>query len=86
MANCTVEKSVIVVHQGNRSTGIGCDPGETILEAPRRAEIAIPSQCEKAYCGSCMFQLAKGEVELAESYRLACQGFPVGAAIEIALF
>lgn len=97
VANCPVaETSAIIVRQGNRSTRIDCDPGQTILDALRRAAIPIPTQCEKAYCGSCMYQLIRGTVELrindvlsdsdlAEGYRLACQGIPMGTDVEIEL-
>jgi ferredoxin len=70
--------------------------GDTVLETLRRAEIAMPSQCEQAYCGTCMFELVCGEVrlrlnqvlsekDLTEGLRLACQGVPYGDVVEIQL-
>ena len=70
--------------------------GDTVLETLRRAEIAMASQCEQAYCGTCIFELVCGEVrlrlnqvlsekDLAQGLRLACQGVPCGDIVEIEL-
>ncbi len=88
--------TVLVVRHGRRVSNIPCRPGETILQTLRRANIHIPTQCERAYCGSCMFQLLQGEVvlrfndvlsdaDLAEGVRLACQGIATGPLVEIEL-
>lgn len=71
--------------------------GHTIVETLRRANIEIMTQCEQGYCGTCMVQLIKGEVDmrvndalsdhdLDEGMRLACQGEPRGEEVEIELF
>lgn len=88
--------ATLIVRAGNRVRRAECRAGDTILDALRRAEIDIPTQCEKAYCGSCMFQLVKGEIslrindvlsaeDLAEGYRLACQGVAATPEVEIEL-
>lgn len=84
----------IVVRLGGRTHRLAYQPGETLLETMRRAGLPAPFLCEQAICGTCMIRLVKGEVklrenhvlsddDLAQGYRLACQGEPVGTACEI---
>jgi 3-ketosteroid 9alpha-monooxygenase subunit B len=84
----------IVVHLGGRTYRIAYEPGETLLEAMRRAGLPAPFLCEQAVCGTCMVRCLKGEVilrenhvlsddDLAQGYRLACQGMPAGTVCEI---
>ena len=79
--------SVSVVLDG-KTTEISCGPGETILQAARRAGLEPPFACEEAYCGCCMARLKSGEVEMKmndggiddaqieQGWVLTCQGVP----------
>ncbi len=78
---------VTVVLDG-KSTEIICGPGESILQAARRAGLEPPFACEEAYCGCCMAQVKEGEVEMTmndggidqgqidQGWVLTCQGVP----------
>ncbi|HLY54980.1 MAG TPA: 2Fe-2S iron-sulfur cluster binding domain-containing protein [Stellaceae bacterium] len=92
----SVEPREIIVHLGNRVVHAPHREGDTVLSTLRRAEIPIATQCEQAYCGTCIFQLLTGEVrlrindvlgeaDLATGLRLACQGVPEGETVEIEL-
>lgn len=79
--------TVSVVLDG-KTTEISCGPGETILQAARRAGLEPPFACEEAYCGCCMARLKSGEVEMKmndggiddaqieQGWVLTCQGVP----------
>ncbi|MDO9443195.1 MAG: 2Fe-2S iron-sulfur cluster-binding protein [Beijerinckiaceae bacterium] len=97
MADPHIQPDEIIVHttQGVRSARHR--RGDTVLETLRKADIDIQTQCERAYCGSCIFQLIDGEIflrinevlsesDLADGMRLACQGVPEGDRVEIELF
>lgn len=78
---------VTVVLDG-RTREIHCAPGETILQAARRAGLEPPFACEEAYCGCCMAMVKEGEVEMKmndggideaqieQGWVLTCQGVP----------
>lgn len=96
MSESEIEPAEIIVHLGRRVLRAPHRPGDTVLETLRRAEIPIGTQCEQAYCGSCIFELRKGEVklrlndvlserDLADGLRLACQGVPRGEEVEIVI-
>ena len=84
----------IAVHLAGRTRRIDYQPGETLLEAMRRAGLPAPFLCEQAVCGTCMVRCLRGDVilrenhvlsedDLAHGYRLACQGLPAGEVCEI---
>ena len=64
------------------------EPGETLLAAAQRANVALPHDCQSGGCGTCRIRLLAGAVsyedfpfgltpeEEAEGYALACQGRP----------
>lgn len=92
-----VEPDEILVRKGHRVIRAPHRAGDTVLETLRRADIAIPTQCEQAYCGTCVIELLRGEVEMrvntvldekdiASGMRLACQGVPRGEIVEIEIF
>jgi 3-ketosteroid 9alpha-monooxygenase subunit B len=92
----SIEPKEIIVRIGNRIVRAPHRAGDSVLDTLRRAEIPISTQCEQAYCGTCIFQLLQGEVrlrvndvlgeaDLATGLRLACQGVPEGEIVEIEL-
>ena len=92
-----MEPHEIVVRIGHRVFRAPHLPGDTVLATLRRAGLPISTQCEQAYCGTCVFELRKGDVllrhndvlteaDLASGLRLACQGVPEGEIVEIELY
>jgi CDP-4-dehydro-6-deoxyglucose reductase len=69
------------------------EPGESILEAALRNEIALAHDCMNGFCGSCRIKLAEGMVDYLEQpaaltpederagYALACQARPTSNLI-----
>lgn len=74
-------------------------PGETLLQAALRQDIAFPHRCRVGGCGTCRCRLAEGQVqaltepayllseaELKRGYILACQSVPRGdVSVEVVL-
>jgi 3-ketosteroid 9alpha-monooxygenase subunit B len=69
-------------------------PGDTVVEALRRAGVEPPTSCEEGYCGCCMAHLREGagqmkdnqvldERQLAEGWVLTCQLVPKPGRIRI---
>jgi len=69
-------------------------PGETIVQAARRAGLEPPTSCEEGYCGCCMARLREGEgrmkandvltpAQLAEGWVLTCQLVPSSPRLRI---
>lgn len=72
-------------------------PSETLLDTARRAGVSIDTSCELGNCGTCMVELRKGKVEMAnnnalspqdleEGIVLACQSIPWGERCEVKIF
>lgn len=53
------QRTVTLVGSGKR---FACAPGETVLEAARRAGLALPYSCLTGTCGSCKARIVAGEV------------------------
>jgi 3-ketosteroid 9alpha-monooxygenase subunit B len=69
-------------------------PGETVVEAARRAGLDPPTSCEEGYCGCCMAHLREGAghmkanqvldaAQLAEGWVLTCQLVPTSARVRV---
>jgi 3-ketosteroid 9alpha-monooxygenase subunit B len=69
-------------------------PGETIVQAARRAGLEPPTSCEEGYCACCMARLREGTGEmkandvltpsqLAESWVLTCQLCPTSKRLRV---
>jgi len=52
----------ISVESGQQTVTIECGVDETLLSAGLRAGIGFPYECCSGICGSCRFEIAKGEV------------------------
>jgi ferredoxin len=88
------ETQRIVVRIDGRKHRIGYVPGDTILDAVRRAGHTAPSSCERGNCGTCMAYLVEGEVtmrvnnvldadEVEEGWVLTCQGVPTSREVVV---
>ena len=70
-----------------KTASVPLRPGETLLEAARRAGMGPPFSCEAGNCGTCMAKIIDGsatmrvndaldEDEVDDGYVLTCQGVP----------
>jgi ferredoxin-NADP reductase len=77
----------IVIRIDRRKHTIAYQPGETILDAARRAGLSPPFACQSGNCASCMAHLAEGTVtmrvnnalsadEVEAGWVLTCQAIP----------
>ena len=84
----------IVIRLGGRKHTLEHEPGDTILEAARRAGLRPPFSCQAGNCATCMAHLDEGEVtmranealtpdEVAEGWILTCQSVPVSAKVVV---
>jgi 3-ketosteroid 9alpha-monooxygenase subunit B len=69
-------------------------PGDTILEATRRAALNAPFSCEQGNCATCMARVTEGSVtmrvnnaltpdEVEEGWVLTCQGLPKAPRVAV---
>lgn len=76
------------------SHAIDINPGETLLEAARRADIDAPFACKAGVCSTCRALVSEGEArmevnhaledyEIRRGYVLSCQAVPVGDRITV---
>jgi len=86
-------ESIAVRLNGRRQT-ITYQPGDTILQAVRRASLKPPYSCQAGNCATCMAFLAEGEVrmrannalsaaEVEEGWILTCQSIPISREIAV---
>ena len=77
----------LVVRLGGRAHEIRYQPGDSVLDAARRAGLRPPFNCQGGNCGTCMAFVETGEVtmrenhvldadEVAEGWVLTCQAVP----------
>ena len=82
----------IVVRLDGRKHSVRYQPGDTVLEAVRRAGLRPPFSCQAGNCGTCMAFLEVGEVamranqvldaeEVAEGWVLTCQAVPTSREV-----
>ncbi len=86
-------ESVEIRIRGRKQT-VAYQPGETILQAARRAGLKPPSACQAGACGSCMAMVVEGEAtmrlnsaldadEVEDGYILTCQATPTSREIVV---
>lgn len=84
----------IVVRLDGRKHSVRYQPGDTVLEAVRRAGLRPPFSCQAGNCGTCMAFLEVGEVamranevldagEVAEGWVLTCQAVPTSREVVV---
>lgn len=92
-AEAEAPEAVEIILDGQRHT-VPYRPGETLLQAARRAGLDPPFSCEEGYCSCCMARLEEGEVHLRhnecldarqreEGWILTCQGVPTSRCCRI---
>jgi ferredoxin-NADP reductase len=86
------ETESIVIQLDGRKHRIDYAPGDTILNAARRAGLRPPFSCQRGNCATCMAYLATGKVamrannalsdeEVEEGWVLTCQGIPISREV-----
>jgi ferredoxin-NADP reductase len=84
----------LVIRLDRRKHSVRYEPGDTILEAARRAGLRPPSACERGNCASCMAHLDEGRVamrannalsddEVEAGWVLTCQAVPVSREVVV---
>jgi ferredoxin len=84
----------IVIRLDRRKHTIGCQPGDTILEAARRAGLSPPFSCTQGNCATCMAHLDAGSVamrannaltadEVEAGWVLTCQAVPTSREVVV---
>jgi ferredoxin len=88
------ETKSMVIRLGGRKHTVGYEPGDTILEAARRAGLRPPFACQAGNCGTCMAHLDEGKAtmrandvldadELAGGWVLTCQAIPISPKVVV---
>jgi ferredoxin-NADP reductase len=84
----------LVIRIERRRHEVAYQPGETILEAARRAGLRPPFSCEAGNCATCMARVETGaatlrannaltDAELADGWVLTCQALPTSREIVV---
>jgi len=90
----TSETESVVIRLERGRHAIGYQPGDTILDAARRAGLTPPFACEAGNCGSCMAYLEAGRAamrvnnalsaeEVEAGWVLTCQAIPMSREIVV---
>jgi 3-ketosteroid 9alpha-monooxygenase subunit B len=86
--------AVAVIRLDGAEREVEVKPGETIVQAARRAGLEPPTSCEEGYCACCMARLREGTGEmktndvltpsqLAEGWVLTCQLCPTSKRLRV---
>jgi ferredoxin-NADP reductase len=84
----------IVIRIDRRKHTVRYEPGDTILDAARRAGLSPPFSCERGNCATCMAHLDEGRVamrannalsaaEVEAGWVLTCQAIPVSREVVV---
>jgi len=84
----------LVIRLDRRRHTLAHHPGDTILEAARRAGLRPPSQCEAGNCATCLARVLEGAAtmrvndaldpgEVADGWVLTCQALPTSARVVV---
>jgi len=82
----------LVIRLDRRKHTIGYEPGDTILDAARRAGLSPPFSCERGNCATCMAHLDEGSAtmrvnnalsadEVEAGWVLTCQAVPTSREV-----
>ena len=83
-----------MIRLGGRKHRVAYEPGDTLLEAARRAGLRPPFACQAGSCGTCMAHLDAGEAtmrandvlaadEVEEGWILTCQAIPTSREVVV---
>lgn len=95
--NPSLEGSVtesLVIRIDRRKHTLAYQPGDTILEAARRAGLRPPYSCQMGNCATCLAHVDAGKAvmrenqalsaeEVAEGWVLTCQAVPVSREVVV---
>jgi ferredoxin-NADP reductase len=84
----------IVIRLAGRKHVVRYEPGDTILDAVRRAGLKPPFACQQGSCGTCMAHLDEGKAtmrvnnaldadEVADGWVLTCQAIPTSREVVV---
>lgn len=84
----------LVIRLDGRTHRLGYEPGDTILDAGRRAGLKPPFNCQSGHCGTCMAQIVAGNArmrvndvlsddEVADGWLLTCQAIPISPEVVV---
>jgi len=93
-ASETSSTESIVIRLDRRKHAIGYEPGDTILDAARRAGLSPPFACEAGNCATCMAYLDEGRAtmrvnnalsadEVEAGWVLTCQAIPTSREVVV---
>ena len=88
------ETDSIVIRLGRRKHTIRYEPGDTLLEAARRAGLSPPFSCAMGNCATCMAHIDEGKVtmrvnnalsadEVEAGWVLTCQAIPLSREVVV---
>jgi ferredoxin-NADP reductase len=88
------ETESITIRVEGRKRRVRYEPGDTILDAARRAGLSPPFACQAGNCGTCMAHLDEGRVtmrvnnalaadEVEQGWILTCQGIPMSREVVV---
>jgi ferredoxin len=92
--NVASETESVVIQLAGRKHTIAYQPGDTILEAARRANLKPNFNCQAGNCATCMAFLEEGEAtmrannalqasEVEEGWILTCQAVPTSRTVVV---
>ena len=93
-AGAESETKSLVVRLDGRKHSVAYEPGDTILDAARRAGLRPPFACQSGSCGTCMAYLQEGKAtmrvnnalgadEVEEGWVLTCQAIPTSREVVV---
>jgi 3-ketosteroid 9alpha-monooxygenase subunit B len=93
-AGAESETESLVVRLDGRKHSVAYEPGDTILDAARRAGLRPPFACQSGNCGTCMAFLQGGKAgmrvnnalgadEVEEGWVLTCQAIPTSREVVV---
>ena len=88
------EARSLVIRLEGRTHTLGHEPGDTILDALRRAGLRPPFNCQQGNCGTCIARVTAGtaamrannaleEDEVEEGWVLTCQAVPTSREVVV---
>jgi ferredoxin-NADP reductase len=93
-ATASSDTESLVIRLDRRRHSVRYEPGDTILDAARRAGLAAPFSCERGNCATCMAQVVEGKVtmrannaltpgEVESGLVLTCQAVPMSRSVVV---